>query len=458
MPPLRRNIALCLTLAASLAAAHAPAAIGAQRIKLRPVSRSAHTARFDVRRLRDARVHSARLIARGKVSRVSSRRVAAGVRTGSLALALPGREDRSSRLWRRGTRLYVSADLGTRSTSPIENGSDDTSDDGDSQSSCLPAGRLFRVGLWPGGCWRPYSDSSPFNQRIGLDARAARSSSAMVRDVTSRGEPGNLLAGMSGSEDDWDHPTYYSLPSDPVFTLHCYEEDWGTCNIEGHRVRIPDRARPAAGGDGHLAVVDQASGWEYDLYKVRSKPRGGGRLSLRWGGRTRIDGDGLGSDATAARFGNLAGIIRAQELEAGEIRHALFMTTPCGNDDYVYPAMKEGATCGGRNAPPMGSHFQLTLSDSQINALNVPRWKKTIMRAMAHYGMYFGDTGGDTWTVQLESGQTYTSFGRTDEMVKFAKRAGVPEYNGHYSFRLAGGLNWARHLRVVDPCVARRSC
>jgi hypothetical protein len=275
--------------------------------------------------------------------------------------------------------------------------------------------------------------------------------------VTGYGEPGNAVAGFAETENDWEHPTYYSQPTDPVFTLHCYE-DWGTCDIEGHKIRIPDAAQPAAGGDGHLTVVDQSSGWEYDLYKVRSKPRGGGTLELRWGGRTRLDGDGLGSDATAARFGNLAGIIRAQEMRAGEINHALFMTLPCGSDGFVYPAKKEGATCGGPESPPMGTRLQLAMSDAQIAALSVPEWKKTILRAMAHYGMYFGDTGGETWTVQIESGATYTSFGREDEMVKFARSAGIPEYKGTYAFKLKGDVDYAKYLRVVDPCVAERTC
>jgi hypothetical protein len=36
------------------------------------------------------------------------------------------------------------------------------------------------------------------------------------------------------------------------------------------------RAR-AAGGDAHLTVADQASGWEYDFYDVTSKPPAAGR-------------------------------------------------------------------------------------------------------------------------------------------------------------------------------------
>jgi hypothetical protein len=88
----------------------------------------------------------------------------------------------------------------------------------------------------------------------------------------------------------------------------------------------------------------------------------------------------------------------------------------------------------------------------------VPDWKKTILRAMAHYGMYFGDTGGGTWGLQMESGSTYTSFGQEDQMMSFAKEARVPSYNGKYVFNVRDGVDWAKYLRVVDPCEARASC
>jgi hypothetical protein len=228
------------------------------------------------------------------------------------------------------------------------------------------------------------------------------------------------------------------------------------------KVRIPDKARPAAGGDAHLTVVDQASGWEYDLYKVRSKPAGGGVLEFRWGGRTRIDGDGRGSDATAARFGNLAGMIRAQEMDTARIAHALFMNATCDSGTYVYPAQKTGRPCSAiglpnTDAPPMGARLQLTLTPEQINALPVPQWKKTILRAMSEYGMYMGDTGGQ-FGISFESGSTYTSFGVEDQMVRFARENNVPTYNGHYVFNIRDGVDWGRYLRVVDPCVAQGTC
>ena len=66
---------------------------------------------------------------------------------------------------------------------------------------------------------------------------------------------------------------------------------------------------------------------------------------ISWGGRTRIDGDGLGSDANAAHYGSLAGIIRAEEMRRGRIDHALFMLVRCDSGRKVYPAQGLGFAC-----------------------------------------------------------------------------------------------------------------
>jgi hypothetical protein len=319
----------------------------------------------------------------------------------------------------------------------------------------------FGVGRWPPACWRPYSSRSPFNRRVGSNPRVDPDSSAIVARTLEFGQAENLLAGQAGTPLDYYQPTYYPRRSDPVFRLHC-TNDWGRCEVEGKRVRIPDAAQPAAGSDGHMTVIDQRSGWEYDMWRVQRKPRGGGRLDFAWGGRTRIDGDGLNSDATAARFGNLAGAIRAEELASGRIDHALFLTVQCDSGTWVYPASKSGLPCSrigesNADAPPMGAHFQLAMTPEQIDALEVPGWKKTILRAMARYGMYVGDTGG-SWALEQEGGRTYTSFGDEDRWVSLAKRLGVP-YNandGVWIFNLRDGVDWARYLRVL--CAARGSC
>jgi hypothetical protein len=323
-------------------------------------------------------------------------------------------------------------------------------------------GRLFE-GRWPTSCWRPYSSTSPFNRQIPNGARIAPDSREIVARLLSFGPISNLVAGEADSPHDFFHPVYFSQRRDPVFTLHCYQDSWGRCPIEGDRIRIPNAARPAGGGDAHLTVISRASGWEYDFYKVRSKPRGGGTLVFRWGGRTLIGGDGLGSGATASGFGGAAGIIRAAELRAGRIDHALFMVARCDAGSWVYPANKSGSSCADRGiasdgAPPMGARLQLAMSPAQIAALRVPHWKKTILRAMARYGLYLGDTGGGAWGVQLESGSSYTSFGRADPLVAFARTNDWRRSGSRYIGDLRAGVDWRRYLRVIDPCVTRRSC
>jgi len=236
------------------------------------------------------------------------------------------------------------------------------------------------------------------------------------------------------------------------------------------RVPVPDAALAARGSDHHIAILTP-DGCEYHLWNVSSKPLGGGTLVFELGGRTRVDGNGLDSYGTAARFGNLAGVIRAQELIAGHIDHALFITVKCtststgfgydtrpapggGQSAFVYPASHGGSSCSATDnagAPPMGARFQLALSDAQIQALSVPAWKKTILTALAHYGGYVGDTGGPGFAFQFESGTTYTSFGVTDPLVTFARANNLPTYNGTYVYNMASGVDWARYLRVLTP-------
>lgn len=312
---------------------------------------------------------------------------------------------------------------------------------------------------WSTACQRPYGTTSPFNKPLPAAPRVSARSAAIIAKVISLGPPNNLVAGQADTAADWGHPIYWPKTTDPLFTLDCTEA-WGLCPIEGMKIRIPDKARAAGGSDAHMTIMDAAGGWEYDLWDVASKPLGGGTLKFAWGGRTQINGTGLNSYATAARFGNAAGMIRAQELKAGRIDHALFMTVDCDGGNFVWPATQaSGRTCADKtNAPPLGTRFQLNMSVTEINALAVPAWKKTILRAMAEYGTYMGDVGGRTWGLMFESGSSYTSFGVEDPIETFGRQNGVTMWKGDYVFDLKTGVDYANRLRVIEPCVAQGTC
>ncbi len=292
--------------------------------------------------------------------------------------------------------------------------------------------------------------------------------------ATALRRPGQLHCRRRPGQDAG-NPTYFPDSADPLYTLHC-NRPWGTCEIEGHQIRVPAQALPAQGyataeddHDAHMTIVDQASGWEYDLWNVRSKPDAGGTLVFGWGGRTRIDGNGLGSGGTSAHFGNLAGIIRSEELLAGRIDHALVMGVPC-SDSFVYPADNHGLPCRAAGLPsahswPTGSHFQLNVKPKKIKRWKIPRYRKAIAIALSRYGAYVSDTSGlaTEWGFEIESGATYQSFGAEDGLTRLARALKLPpeDYNnngiGEYWFNVDKGIKWSK-LRIVAPCVARGAC
>ena len=317
----------------------------------------------------------------------------------------------------------------------------------------------------PGECWRPFSAESPFNRALPASPQQPLDSVLMARTVTGWGAGLRFVVGNADTPFDFNHPIYFSERSNPAFRVNCTEFG-GACSVDGHRVRIPNLARPAGGSDGHLAVIDQRNGWEYDFWQVSNKPGGGGQLDVGWAGRTKIGTDGATGrrvGATAAGFALSAGVIRPAELRAGEIDHALFMTVDCTNGHAVYPADRgAGTACQGglldgltEVAPAMGQHFFLEMSNAEIEALPVGNWQKTILEAMARYGMFVGDTGGSGWGILIESASSFTSFGRPDPWVRIARRIGLPETvaadgTPRYAFDMRGTVDWASELRVAE--------
>lgn len=321
----------------------------------------------------------------------------------------------------------------------------------------------------PKACWRPFSAESPFNRKLPPSPRQVTTSPLIGLTTVGLGAGPNFEAGNAGTTDDFEHPVYFSSKDDPVYRVHCVNFG-GSCEIAGDRVRIPRRALPAGGSDGHLGVIDQANGWEYDFWQVQERSPDGGRLAISFGGRTRIGSpgaDGLGSNATAAHFATSAGAIRPEELRTGLIDHALFMTVPCTNGRSVWPAGEgAGTRCSklsstGAAAPAMGQHFFLQMSNREIENLAVPRWQKTIFLAMANYGLFVGDTGGGGWGLKLWTGSPGP--GAPDPWVQLANRLNVPTYSAgdgttRYGFDMREAFDWSLRLRVAAPCVSRRTC
>jgi hypothetical protein len=308
-----------------------------------------------------------------------------------------------------------------------------------------------------------YSSSSPFNTAVPANPTVAPNSDQIVQRLASLGPPAANSAGTAGTSMDWSHPVYFAKASDPVYTIH--QTGWANPDVEGRQIHIPVGAKPAGGDDASFSVVD-TDGWEYDFWQAQAPSGSGGTFTANFAKRAPWDGNGLGTSGTpyqggitAAGFSNQAGVIRASEMKAGVINHALFMSVH-GWNGRVWPSAKLSGTTGevtDPNAPAMGQHFWLDMTQAQIDALSVPEWQKIILRAMAKYGMYVGDNGGSPWALQFESGDNYTSFGQPDPWIAYAQSQGITgSYNSSigrnvYYFNFKNAVDWGSKLKVLEP-------
>ncbi len=323
----------------------------------------------------------------------------------------------------------------------------------------------FSASDWPPACYSFYAPSSFWNTPIAPNPAIDPDSTAILTFYANNYHGfvglGTITVGDPNSTGAYDHPLYFSHPSDPLFTLHCTESAWGTCPIEGKQVHVPSGAQHADGTDGHLGVVDTTSGIEYDMWQVTSVPTSaGGTLACSWGGYGSFTGPGFttpagGATASGSSLG--AGTIRSEELIAGEIDHVLFGIVSCCNGTTVGAPVAYGGhcdtVCAGNQGGALGQVYMLNMTDAEIDALGKSPAATAILRALAHYG--FMDSDESAYDVGLmATSPTFerTSVGATDPIVAWAQAQGLPsDGNGGYTLDYGSEIDWATKLVVLAP-------
>ena len=105
--------------------------------------------------------------------------------------------------------------------------------------------------------------------------------------------------------------------------------------------------------------------------------------------RTHLRPDGWTS-ADAAGLPILPGLVRWDEVAAGEITHALRFTAPETRDTYIYPARHEASSSHSASLPPMGLRVRLK-ANADLTGLSHDA--KVIAVALQRYGMILADNG-----------------------------------------------------------------
>ena len=101
------------------------------------------------------------------------------------------------------------------------------------------------------------------------------------------------------------------------------------------------------------------------------------------------------TSADAAGLPILPGLIRYDEVAAGEIAHAVRFTAQVTRRAFDWPARHYASSNTSSNVPAMGARFRLKASVSEVRMPPLSATAITILRALKKYGMMLADNGSN---------------------------------------------------------------
>ena len=174
----------------------------------------------------------------------------------------------------------------------------------------------------------------------------------------------------------------------PATFTYASESDRGPYAIP---LSAPIEGGAQSSGDRHALAIDRDHCILYELYaaypQAASWTAGAGAIfnllsnALRPSGWTSTDAAGLPV---------FPGLVRYDEILAGEIRHAIRFTVPQTQRAFVWPARHYASSLTGTQYPPMGARFRLR-AGFDISGFSPAN--QVILRALKKYGMILADNG-----------------------------------------------------------------
>jgi hypothetical protein len=258
--------------------------------------------------------------------------------------------------------------------------------------------------------FRAFSDLSPWNTPIQNPADEDPSSKLMVGNLSQKAKK------LHGAFFRWTVPVHVidstKCPRVRVRSLkgrknHDIDPD-GDGYVED--VPIPSGIWPDPTPDGLMVLVDPQArkSWEFSRFGQDTNGQCSASGITIWD----LDGPGFrlpfegaywwtyGSNGAGTPL--IAGLIRPEEIAAGEIRHALLCATPInrktsrpgGKQEVCPPASKTDGQGIGLEFIPEGARLQLDPA-LDLDRLDLSPAVKIVARAMQRYGMYVTDGARD---------------------------------------------------------------
>jgi len=158
---------------------------------------------------------------------------------------------------------------------------------------------------------------------------------------------------------------------------------------------IPPDAQREWGSDHHILILQQGTCRLYEVYDA-STNNGGASWNAGSGAKWDLTSNALRpagwTSADAAGLPMLNGLVRYDEVAAGEIKHAIRFTVRATNGTYTWPARHFTSSPYNASAPPMGQRFRLKAS---FDISTFSPAVQVILTAFKRYGIIVADNGSD---------------------------------------------------------------
>lgn len=152
-------------------------------------------------------------------------------------------------------------------------------------------------------------------------------------------------------------------------------------------------------GDKHAIVVDKGACKLYETWNTRIRRghwvAGSGAVWSLKSNALRPDG---WTSADAAGLPILPGLLRWNEVRAGDVDHAIRFTTDVTSRHYLWPARHHAGSQDSLRYPPMGARFRLRPG---FSTEGFSAHARTVIEAMQTYGLVLADNGSP-WYFQGE--------------------------------------------------------
>jgi hypothetical protein len=194
----------------------------------------------------------------------------------------------------------------------------------------------------------------------------------------------------------------YTVPANqPTVRVALYNAVSPALQAAWSAVPLPADAKPADGWDAHLVVWQPSTDrmWEFwSLEKV------GESWQAQWGGAMEHVSEDRGVygpeawpgatvswGASASSLPIAGGLITLEDLERGEINHALALSVPnVRATEYASPAQRTDGTSSELSSLPEGAHLRLDPT-LDLASLHLPRFTLMLAEAAQRYGIFIRD-------------------------------------------------------------------